>query len=146
MAQTTVKAIAKQVRMSPRKITEVASLVRGRSVKDALTILEHTPRHAAKPVAKTIASAAANAENNNKLDPKTLVISSIEIGQGFALKRFRPAAHGRALPYKKMTSNILVTVTGATKVKKAKMPAEKKTTSKATTANKETKQPEGKEK
>lgn len=118
MATASVKAIAKQVRMSPRKVAEVASLVQNRSVEDALTILDHTPRRAAVPVSKVIASAAANAENNNKLDPKTLVVTSVEVGQGFALKRFRPAAHGRALPYKKMTSNISVTVTGAEKVKK----------------------------
>lgn len=118
--------------MSPRKVTEVASLVNGRSVKDALTILGHTPRRAAVPVAKVIASAAANAENNNKLDPKTLVISKIEIGQGFALKRFRPAAHGRALPYKKMSSHITVVVDGSAKPKKAKKSDKASDTNKTT--------------
>ena len=145
MATTDVKAVAKQVRMSPRKVAEVASLVRNRTVEDALTILDHTPRRAAQPVAKTIASAAANAENNNKLDPKTLVVTSVEVGQGFALKRYRPAAHGRALPYKKMTSNIAVTVTGSAKEKKK--PAPKKTDEKkaatAKTEKKDTKKPEG---
>lgn len=126
MATAQVKAVAKQVRMSPRKVAEVASLVQGRSVEDAITILDHTPRRAAIPVSKTIASAAANAENNSKLDPKTLVVTSVEVGQGFALKRFRPAAHGRALPYKKMTSNIFVTVTGSEKVKKPKKTADTK--------------------
>lgn len=126
--------------MSPRKVAEVASLVQGYRIEDALTILEHTPRRAALPVSKVIASAAANAENNDKLDPKTLVVTSVEVGQGFALKRFRPAAHGRALPYKKMTSNIKVTVTGSEKVKKPK-----KTSAKATQKS-ETKKPEGEEK
>lgn len=120
---TQVKAVAKAVRMAPRKVLEVASLVNGRSVEDALVILDHTPRRAALPISKVIASAAANAENNHKLDPKSLVISSVQVGQGFALKRFRPAAHGRALPYKKMTSNIIVIVDGVEKVKKAAKPA-----------------------
>jgi large subunit ribosomal protein L22 len=137
----TVKAVAKAVRMSPRKVYEVASLVQGRSVADALVILEHTPRRAAQPVYKVIASAAANAEHNHKLDPKTLMIANLEVGQGFALKRFRPAAHGRALPYKKMTSNITVAVTGAEKVKKA--PKAKSTTTTKTT---EKKSAEGEEK
>lgn len=123
MSAVVVKAVSKNVRMSPRKVQEVARLVKGRSVSDALTILEHVERRAAKAVHKTVSSAAANAENNNKLDPKTLQITSIEVGQGFAMKRFRPAAHGRALPYKKMTSNIMVYIEGIEK--KAKTAAKK---------------------
>ena len=135
-----VKAVAKEVRMAPRKVTEVASLVQGRTVADALVILEHTPRRAAKPVYKTIASAAANAENNHKLDPKSLIVDSVQVGQGFALKRYRPAAHGRALPYKKLTSNITVFVTGTEKqVKKSKPKAASAKTTTATTDKKEEK-------
>lgn len=134
-----VKAVAKDVRMSPRKVGEVAALVRGRTVEDALVILEHTPRRAAKPVYKTVVSAAANAENNHKLDPKSLVIESIQIGQGFAMKRYRPAAHGRALPFKKMTSNITVLVSGSAKPAKVKSSTSKtkaKTTPKSATTTK----------
>lgn len=120
MSDTRVKAVAKAVRVSPRKAHEVASLVNGRTVEDALTILDHTPRKAAKPVSKVIASAAANAEHNHKYDVKSLYIDSIQVGQGFALKRFRPAAHGRALPYKRMTSNITVFLDGTKKKPKAK--------------------------
>ena len=144
MASSNVKAVAKQVRMSPRKVTEVASLVQGRKVEDALAILEHTPRRAAQPVAKTIASAAANAENNHKLDPKTLVVTAVEVGQGLAFKRFRPAAHGRALPYKKMTSNISVTVSGSEKVKKPKKASDSAKT--VNTDKKSSTKPEGEEK
>lgn len=121
-----VKAVAKAVRIAPRKVGEVASLVKGRTVEDALVILEHTPRRSANAVAKVISSAAANAENNHKLDPKTLVIETISVGNGFALKRFRPAAHGRALPYKKMTSNITVIVSGSEKRVTPKKAAAKK--------------------
>lgn len=136
MVIKSVNASAKAVRMSPRKVGEVARLVNGRTAEDALVILEHTPRRAAAPVAKVISSAMANAENNFKLNPSTLIISKIEIGQGFALKRFRPAAHGRALPYKKMTSNIYVELQGAEKPKKAaKKPAAKKADSTKTKSN-----------
>ena len=142
MTDTAVKAVANAVRMSPRKVGEVASLVQGRTVEDALTILEHVPRRAALPVYKVVASAAANAENNHKMDPKTLSIKSIEVGQGFALKRFRPAAHGRALPYKKMTSNITVWIDGSMKKTKGKKTAEKNadTTKKATEEKSESKE------
>lgn len=149
MASSSVKAVSKQVGMSPRKVAEVAALVQGRTVEDALTILDHTPRRAALPVSKTVASAAANAENNNKLDPKTLVVTSVEVGQGFALKRFRPAAHGRALPYKKMTSNISVTVTGSEKVKKPKKTTDNKKkadTEEKSEEKKDNKKPEGEDK
>lgn len=126
---TIVKAKATGVRISPRKVGVVASLVRGRSVADAITILEHTPRRAAIPVSKLVKSVAANADVKG-LDAKTLTIESIVVGPGFAMKRFRPAAHGRALPYKKQSSNIAIEVSGAAKVKKTEKKAEKKTPAK----------------
>ncbi|TAH33207.1 50S ribosomal protein L22 [Candidatus Saccharibacteria bacterium] len=107
-----VKAEAKGVRMSPRKVGEVAALVRGRSVADALVILEHTPRRAATPVIKTIKSAEANATHNHNYKPGTLRIVEITVNHGARLKRFRPAAMGRALPYQKRTSHIRVLVEG----------------------------------
>jgi large subunit ribosomal protein L22 len=125
----TVRATAKGVRMTPRKVGLVASLVRGRTVADALTILEHTPKRAAKPVAKAIASAKANAGNNHGLDEKTLIIESLQVTSGPALKRYRAGAFGRAKPYLRRTSHIYVTVGGQEKPKKkpaAKKPAETK--------------------
>jgi large subunit ribosomal protein L22 len=116
-----VQAIAKGVRMSPRKVGVVASLVRGRSVEDALTILNYTPRRAATPVIKAIASAKANADHNHNLKPNTLRIVEISVTAGPRLKRFRPAAHGRALPYQKKTSHIRVVVDG--EAREAKKPA-----------------------
>lgn len=120
-----VKASATGVKSAPRKVGEVASLVKGRTVEDALVILDHVPRRSAQAISKVIASAAANAENNYKLDPKSLRINTIIVSTGFALKRFRPAAHGRALPFKRMTSNIFVTLEGSEK-KTAKKTAAKK--------------------
>jgi large subunit ribosomal protein L22 len=122
-----VQAISRGIRMSPRKISVVASLVRGHSVADALTILEHTPRRAAIPVSKAIKSAQANAEHNHEYNPKTLRITELHVGSGPSLKRFRPISHGRAHPYLKRTTHLKVVVDG-----------EKRTVKKAATA-KETK-------
>ena len=113
-----VRAYAKGVDQTPRKVSLVAGLVRGRSVADALVILEHTPKRAALPVKKAIASAAANATNNHGLDGKTLQIKTLSVTAGPRLKRFKPASRGRALPFQKRSSHILVEVTGAEKPKK----------------------------
>jgi large subunit ribosomal protein L22 len=121
-----VKAVAKGVRMSPRKIGVVATLVRGRSVADALVILEHTPRRAALPVKKAIMSARANAEHNHNYKPDTLQIVEISVSPGPRQKRFRPAAMGRALPYQLRTSHIRVLVDGQLRV--AKKPVAAKAT------------------
>jgi large subunit ribosomal protein L22 len=117
----TVKAISKGVRMSPRKVGVVASLVRGRTVADALVILEHVPRRAAAPVRKTIESAKANADHNHNVKPDTLKIVEISVTPGPRLKRYRPAAHGRALPFQRRTSHIRVVVDGD--IREAKKPA-----------------------
>lgn len=115
-----VKAIAKGVSMSPRKVAVVASLVRGRSVEDALTILDHTPRRSALAVSKVIKSAQANADHNHGYKPASLQITEITVTPGPRLKRYRPAAHGRALPFQRRTSHISVTVDGEKReIKKA---------------------------
>lgn len=118
-----VKAIAKGVSISPRKVRVVASLVRGRTVEDAVTILEHTPRRAALAVKKAVQSAAANADHNHNLKPGTLSIVEISVTAGPRLKRYRPASHGRALPFQRKTSHIRVVVDGEARV--AKKPAAK---------------------
>ncbi|HLZ14627.1 MAG TPA: 50S ribosomal protein L22 [Candidatus Saccharimonadales bacterium] len=120
-----VQAIAKGVRMSPRKVGVVAALVRGRTVADALVILEHTPRRTALPVLKTIKSAQANADHNHNLKPDTLKIVEISVTHGPRLKRYRPAAHGRALPFQRRTSHIRVVVDGEARVAKKPAKAEK---------------------
>lgn len=119
-----VKASAKSVRMSPRKVGVVASLVRGRTVADALTILGHTPRRSAIPVRKIIESVRANAENNHNYKPDSLTITHISVTPGPRLKRYRPASHGRALPFQRKTSHIYVQVEGQTRP--VKKPAAKK--------------------
>lgn len=121
-----VQAIAKSVRISPRKVSVVASLVRGRTVSDAITILEHTPRRAALPVKKVVESARANADHNHQYKPETLQIVSITVTPGSRIKRYRPAAHGRALPFQKVSSHITVVVDGEKRVPKVVKKAEEK--------------------
>lgn len=116
--QLTIRAYAKGIDQAPRKVALVASLVRRRSVADALVILAHTPKRAAMPVIKAIKSAEANAVNTHGLDSKTLVISTLSVTAGARLKRFKPASRGRALPFQKKSANILVEVTGDVKPKK----------------------------
>lgn len=111
--------------MSPRKVGVVAALVRGRTVEDALTILEHTPRRSALPVTKVIKSAQANADHNHNYKPATLRITEITVTPGPRLKRYRPAAHGRALPFQRRTSHIRVVVDG--EQREARKPAAAKT-------------------
>lgn len=119
-----VQAIAKSVPTSPRKLSVVAALVRGRTVEEALTMLDHVPRRAALPVKKTVMSAKANADHNHNLKPDTLRIVEITVTAGPRLKRYRPAAHGRALPFQRKTSHIRVVVDG--EIRQAKKPAAKK--------------------
>jgi large subunit ribosomal protein L22 len=118
-----VNAINKSVRISPRKVGVVAALVRGRTVSDALTILDHTPRRAAVAVKKTVRSAQANAEHNYNYKPDTLFISEISVTTGPRFKRFRAAARGRANRYQHKTSHIRVVVDG--EIRQAKKPAAK---------------------
>ncbi len=107
-----VKAIYKGVRMSPRKVDVVAALVRGRTVADAITILEHTPRRAAEAVKKAVVSAGANAEHNHNYKPDSLFISEISVTAGIRYRRYRAAARGRARRFARQTSQIRVLVDG----------------------------------
>ena len=118
-----VQATAKSVQLSPRKVAVVAALVRGRSVEDALTILEHTPRRSALAVKKTILSAKANADHNHGYKPATLQITEITVTPGPRLKRYRPVSHGRAHPFQRKTAHIKVTVDG--EKREAKKPVAK---------------------
>ncbi len=129
MAEVTkITATAKGVRLTPRKVGLVASLVRGRSVADALAILQYTGKRPAKPIAKVIASAKANAVNNHRMIESSLQISQLQITSGPRLKRYNPAAHGRALPYMKRSSHVVIELTGEVKPKK---PAVEKPAAKA---------------
>jgi len=103
-------AKARFVRVSPSKARRVIDLVRGKPVSVALEILRWAPQAASQPVAKVIASAAANAENNNGLDPATLVVATVYADDGPTAKRIRPRAQGRAFRIRRRTSHITVVV------------------------------------
>lgn len=107
---TSARATARYVRVTPMKARRVIDLVRGKSVSEALAILKYAPQAAATPVAKVVASAAANAENNFGLDPRTLVVSEAYANEGPTMRRFQPRAQGRAYQIRKRTSHITVVV------------------------------------
>jgi large subunit ribosomal protein L22 len=103
-------AKARFVRVSASKARRVIDLVRGKPVAEALDILRWAPQAASAPVAKAIASAAANAQNNNGLDPSTLVVAALTADEGPTSKRIRPRAQGRAFRIRRRTSHITVVV------------------------------------
>jgi len=104
------RAIAKYVRIAPRKVAVVLDLVRGKNVNEAFAILKYTPKNGATIINKVLKSAVANAENNFNLDGKKLYIAEAYANQGPTLKRFRPRAQGRAYSIMKRTSHITLVV------------------------------------
>lgn len=105
-----VKAEAKNVRISWRKLKPVADLIRGKNVKDAIAILKFTPRKSARIYLKVLNSAIANAENNNNMNADSLYISEIYANPGPVMKRFKAGSMGRANPMLRRTSHVGVKV------------------------------------
>jgi large subunit ribosomal protein L22 len=104
------RAVARYVRVSPMKARRMVNLVRGLPANEALTVLQFAPHAASEPVYKVLASAVANAENNERLDPDSLLVSEAFVDEGPTLKRFRPRAQGRAYRIRKRTCHITVAV------------------------------------
>ena len=109
------RAIARHVRMSPRKVRLVVDQIRGKSVNEAYQILQFSPKAAAEPISKTLRSAVANAQykaqdSGSVLDVDDLVVSAAYVDEGPTLRRYRAAAMGRAAPIRKRTSHITVAV------------------------------------
>ena len=104
------KAVAKYIRISPRKAAQVADLVRGKSVGEAYAILKFTPNKGAAIIEQVLKSDVANAEHNYNMDVDKLYVSTIFVDQGPSLKRFKPRAMGRADGIMKRTSHITVMV------------------------------------
>ena len=100
------KAYLNYVRISPRKVCIVLDLIRGKDVKLAKAILEHTPKAACEQLQKLLKSAIANAENNHDMDTSKLYVAACSVSQGPTLKRIRPRAQGRAFRINKKTSHI----------------------------------------
>ena len=103
-----VQAVAKWVRMSPRKARLVVDHIRGRSVPEARTVLAFTQRAAAREIEKVLRSAVANAEANHDLVGDELVVSAVFVDEGPVLKRWRARARGRAARIRKPTCHITV--------------------------------------
>ncbi len=101
-----IKAKAKHIRMSPRKVRLVADAVRGKEAENAISQLKFINKLAAKPVAKLINSAMASAEHDFEIEKDNLKIAEIKVDEGPTLKRWTPRAHGRATPIRKRTSHI----------------------------------------
>jgi large subunit ribosomal protein L22 len=104
------RAVARHVRVSPMKARRVVDLVRGMPAKEALTVLKFAPQAASEQVYKVLASAVANAENNERLDPDSLLVRAAFVDEGPTLKRFRPRAQGRAYRIRKRTCHITIEV------------------------------------
>lgn len=102
------KAILKNYRQSPRKVRLVANTVRGKKVSVALVNLSFVPKKAADPLKKLIESAVANATNNTDVKMEDLVVKSIQVDQGFTMKRWMPRARGTAHPIRKKTCKVTV--------------------------------------
>jgi large subunit ribosomal protein L22 len=104
------RAVAKYIRISPYKVREVLDLIRGKHVQQAAEILQFSERDAAIVIGKVLASAVANAQNNDGLDPEELYVSACYADEGVTIKRFRPRARGRAGRIRKRTCHITIIV------------------------------------
>ncbi|MDN7243759.1 MULTISPECIES: 50S ribosomal protein L22 [Planococcaceae] len=104
------KAVARTVRIAPRKVRLVVDLIRGKQIGEAVAILNHTPKAASIVVEKLLKSAAANAEHNYEMNLDNLIVSEVFVDEGPTLKRFRPRAMGRASAINKRTSHITLVV------------------------------------
>jgi large subunit ribosomal protein L22 len=104
------RASHRHARTSAQKARLVVDMIRGKSIEQALGILEYTPKRAAKLVAKTLKSAVANAEHAQRVDVDQLYVKRVWVDEGPTAKRFLPRAHGRATPVMKRTSHITVVV------------------------------------
>jgi large subunit ribosomal protein L22 len=104
------RAVARYVRISPTKARRVVNLVRGLPAQEALTVLKFAPQAASRTVYKVLASAIANAENNERLDPESLLVRAAYVDEGPTFKRYRPRAQGRAYRIRKRTCHITIEV------------------------------------
>jgi len=104
------RAEHKFARISPRKVSIVCDLIRGKDVKTAQAIMQHTPKAASELMIKVLKSAVANAENNFNMDPDKLYVSQTFANPGPILKRGMPRAQGRMYRINKRTSHITIVV------------------------------------
>lgn len=101
-----MQALLTNFRQAPRKVRLVATLLRGKSIEAADNELANLPKKSSAPLRKLLASAVANAINNQQANPALLYIKEIRVDKGLVMKRFRPGAHGIAYPIRRMSSHI----------------------------------------
>jgi large subunit ribosomal protein L22 len=109
-ADNEAKAIARNLRVSPQKLNEVATMIRGQSASKALASLSFSRRRIAGDVKKTLQSAIANAENNHSLDVDRLIVREAYVGKGLVMKRFHARARGRGARILKPFSHLTIVV------------------------------------
>ncbi len=112
-----VKAVNKNVRCSPRKLSLLLNFIKGKNAEIAVRDLEFSRKRIARDVIKTVKSAVSNAENNNQFDIDNLIIKEAYVGKSIVMKRFRPRAKGRASPIKKPYSRITIVLEEKKEVK-----------------------------
>src|SRR5437763_5498528 len=110
MADIEIRAVSRNVRMTPRKVRLVGAAVKGKRLAEAMAMLRFMPQRAATPIMKAVKSAAANAENNFDLDPNDLYVVRVVADEGRTLRRFRPKARGRVGTIHKRSTHITVVV------------------------------------
>ena len=104
------RAVARHIRIAPRKVRLVVDLIRGKAVGEAIAILRNTPKAGSPVVEKVLRSAIANAEHNYSMDVDQLIVSKVFVDQGTTLKRFHPRSQGRAFSILKHSSHVTVVV------------------------------------
>lgn len=110
------RCIARYLRTSPRKMRQVADLIRGRGVEDALNILHFSPKAPSRPLEKALRSAVANLMNSDegaKVSPEELFVKEIQVNAGFTLRRYRAGSMGRATRIRKRTCHVIIVVAAA---------------------------------
>ncbi|AVO44673.1 50S ribosomal protein L22 [Phreatobacter cathodiphilus] len=110
LSDNEAKAVARMLRVSPRKLNLVAALIRGKPVDTALADLEFSRKRIANDVKKCLESAIANAENNHDLDVDDLIVAEAHVGKAFVLKRFHARARGRGARIEKPFSHLTIVV------------------------------------
>ena len=113
---TFVRAINKNIRTSPRKLSLVCNFIKGKKADIALRDLEFTRKQVAKEVSKTVKSAISNAENNYQYDIDNLFVKEAYVGKSLVMKRFRPRAKGRAAPILKPYSSVTIILSESKKI------------------------------
>ncbi|HEV7457288.1 50S ribosomal protein L22 [Roseococcus microcysteis] len=123
LTDSEAQAVTRNIRVSPRKLNEVAAMIRGAKAQDAVATLTFSKRRIAQTVKKTLESAIANAENNHQLDVDRLVVSHAEVGRAIVMKRFHARGRGKSSRIEKWFSHLKIVV-AEQQVAKAKSEAE----------------------